>query len=208
MQRSTIRNIATIAALLFLATVYSIASPVTASFAGLGGASQNGEYIYPYFVTIDNGPQIPMVCDDIFHASAIGDTWDANITALSSHDMSNTRFQDYAKYVEAGFLLQQIAPANQAEWGNINWAIWKIFNPGINPGPDPEGTLGVAYWYDLALGTNLETVNVDFVMILTPVDAQSETGDQEFMYLTPEPGTLLLAGSGLLALFSARKRFI
>jgi hypothetical protein len=200
----------TLAVFLFLATMAAaaFANPVEARFAGLGGENQNGEYTYPYFVTIDNGPQIAMMCDDFYHQSNVGDTWQANITALSSGDLGNTRFDDLLKYQEAGYLLMQITDENQAEWGNINFAVWQIFNPGVNAGDPPPGTLGAAYWLNLAQTAQLSSVDFDSVMILTPLDAHTESGVQEFLFLTPEPGTLALIGGGILGLFSQRKRLI
>jgi len=189
------------------ATVSVLADPVEVRFAGLGGENQNGEYTYPYFLTINDGPQIPMICNDFYHGSNIGDTWQANITSLISGDLSNTRFNDLLEYEEAAYLLLQINDSNQPEWGNINFAVWKIFNPSVNMGDTPPGTLGPQYWYDLAGTADLSSVDFSRVMILTPTDAHNETGDQEFMFLTPEPGTLLLIGTGLLGLFSQRKRF-
>jgi hypothetical protein len=189
------------------ATACAFADPVEAHFAALGGASQNGEYTYPYFVTLDNGPRIPMICDDFYHQSGVGDTWQANITALSGGDLQNTRFGDLTLYEQGAYLLLQINDANQAEWGNINFAVWKIFSPSVNLGDVPPGTLGPQYWYDLAQTANLDGVDFSSVMILTPLNAHAESGVQEFLYATPEPGTLLLIGSGLTGLFVSRKRF-
>jgi hypothetical protein len=64
------------------ATVAAFANPVEVQFAGLGGGNQNGEYTYPYYLTIDNGVQLPMICDDFLHHSNVGDTWQANLTNL------------------------------------------------------------------------------------------------------------------------------
>jgi hypothetical protein len=184
------------------------ANPVEARFASLGGGSQNGEYTYPYFITIDNGDPIAMICDDFYHQSNVGDTWQANITAVTSGDLGNTRFGDLTKYEKAGFLLMQINDANQPEWGNINFAIWQIFNPEVNAGDAPPGTLGAAYWLNLAQTTQFGGMDFSSVMILTPLDAHSDTGTQEFLFVTPEPGTLVLIGGGLLGLFSQRRRLI
>jgi len=83
-----------VVALLFVlaATVCAFADPVEVNFAGLGGGVQNGVYVYPYYLTINNGPQIPVLCDDFYHHSAVEDTWQANITSLAGGDLSNTRF--------------------------------------------------------------------------------------------------------------------
>jgi hypothetical protein len=189
------------------ATVAAFANPVEVRFAGLGGGSQNGEYTYPYYLTIDNGSQIAMLCDDFDHRSNVGDTWLANVTNLSSGNLSDTRFNILAEYQQAGYLLMQLNDSNQIEWGNINFAIWKIFEPNVDLGDVPPGSLGPQYWYDLALSTNMSDIDFSGVQILTPTHQHCDSGDQEFMYLTPEPGTLMLIGSGLIGLFSQRKRF-
>jgi hypothetical protein len=196
-------------ALMFVigASMAAFADLAEVRFAELGGQSQNGLYTYPYYLTIDNGPQIPMICDDFLHQSNVGDTWLANITNLASGDLSNTRFNNLTAYQEAGFLLMQINDSNQAEWGNINFAVWKIFNPDVAMGDVPPGTLGPDYWYNMAQTTNVSNLDFSGVRIVTPTTRNSEGGDQEFMYLTPEPGTLMLIGSGLIGLFSQRKRF-
>jgi hypothetical protein len=189
------------------ATMAAFADTVDVRFAGFGGQSQNGMYIYPYNLTIDNGPEIAMICDDFLHQSNIGDTWQANRTNLGIGNLSDTRFNNLTEYQEAGFLLMQINDSNQNEWGNINFAIWKIFDPNLDMGEVPPGTFGPTYWLDLAQNANLSSIDFSGVEIVTPTSQYSENGDQEFMYLTPEPGTLLLIGSGLIGLFSQRRRF-
>jgi len=209
MRRVSVKKILSLATIfIIVASIAAFADPVEARFAGLGGENQNGEYTYPYFLTIDNGPQIAMICDDFYHSSAIGDTWQANITPLVGGDLSNTRFNDLTEYEEAAFLLLQINDANQPEWGNINFAVWQIFNPGVNAGDQPPGTLGAAYWLNLAKTADLGQIDFSNIMILTPTDAHAESGDQEFLYVTPEPGTLMLLGGALLGLFSQRRRFV
>ena len=196
-----------VALLFVIGATMAFADPVEVRFAGLGGQSQNGLYTYPYYLTIDNGPQIPMICDDYFHQSNVGDTWQANITNLGAGNLSTTRFDNLIEYQEAAYLLMQINDGNQAEWGNINFAIWKIFNHNVDLGDTPPGTFGAKYWYDMAKTTNLASIDFSGVEIVTPTHQFCEDGDQEFMYLTPEPGTLLLIGSGLIGLFAQRKRF-
>ncbi len=202
-----IKFLAVAAFFVISATIAAFATPVEAGFAGLGGQSQNGEYIYPYFITIDNGAQIAMMCDDFYHQSSVGDTWQANITSLTSGDLSKTRFNNLTEYQEAGFLLMQVNNSNQAEWGNINFAIWKTFNSSVNMGGTPAGTLGPDYWYNLAQTSDLSNIDFSGVEIVTPLHPGCDSGDQEFLFMAPEPSTLMLIGSGLIGLFSQRKRF-
>jgi hypothetical protein len=196
----------------FAATVCAFADPVQVNFVGVSGNSQNGVYVYPYYLTINDGPQIPVICHDFYHHSAVGDIWQANITSLVGGDLSNTRFGNLPDalhlYQEAGFLLMQTNDSGQAEWGNINFAVWMIFNPSVDPGTPPPGTKGAAYWLNLAQTTDLSHIDFSGVNIVTPLDAHGEGGDQEFIYVTPEPATLMMIGTGLLGLFSQRKRFV
>jgi hypothetical protein len=206
-KRRALKFFALAALFVISATVAGFADTVEARFAGLGGQYQNGHYTYPYYLTIDNGPEIAMMCDDFYHQSDVGDTWQANITTLTGGNLSHTRFNDLNKYEEAGYLLMQINHSNELEWGNINFAVWKIFDPDINMGSTPRGTLGPAYWYTLARTANLSKVDFSNLEILTPRNSHYDTGDQEFLFLTPEPGTLVLIGGGLIGLYSQRKRF-
>ena len=206
---SRTKTLQLLTALLFVigATVAASADPVEVRFAGLGGQSQNGEYTYPYYLSVDNGPQIPVICDDYLHQSNVGDTWQANLTNLGTDNLNKTRFNNLTEYEEAGFLLMQINNSNQNEWGNINFAIWKILDPNVDMGAVPPGTLGAEYWYDMAQSTDLSHIDFSSVEIVTPTHPNCENGDQEFMYLTPEPGTLMLIGSGLIGVFAQRKHF-
>jgi PEP-CTERM motif len=184
---------------LLLTIAPASASTVSIQFVGLGGENQNGVYTYPYYLTIDHGPWTPMMCDDYYDRIGVGDSWQANITQLSSGDVSMTRFGDLTKYQEAAYLLLQTRTTDPSEWGNINWAVWDIFDPSADPGPYLPG---VEFWLNKAETVDLSTIDFSGVRIVTP------TGDygQEFLYMTPEPGTLLLLGSGLLGFWSHRRR--
>lgn len=184
------------------------AGVVSAHFTSVSGNNQNGEYTYPYYISLDGGSAIPMMCDDFSHGSAVGDIWLGNVTLLSSEDLINLRFGDYEKYVEAAFLMHQLSSSDTQEWSNISWAVWQIFNPQLNPGSGPSGTLGPEYWYNLAESADLASVNIADIAILTPVDAHSLGGDQEFLFVTPEPGALLLIGTGFVVIWWKSKRFV
>ncbi len=184
---------------LLLALAPASASTVAVQFVGMGGANQNGIYTYPYYLTVNGGAPTWMMCDDFYDRIGVGDSWQANITPLSSGDMSLTRFGDLTEYEEAAYLLLQTGVTDPSQWGNINWAIWDIFDPSADPGPYLPG---VEYWLNKAETVDLSTINFSDVQILTPVG----DGGQEFLFVTPEPSTLLLVGTGILGFWARRKR--
>jgi hypothetical protein len=184
---------------LLLANAPATAGPISVQFAGVGGQHQNGYYTYPYFITMNNGPVIAATCDDFYDNMSGGDMWQAHMTELSSNHVSQTMFGDLHEYQEAAYLLMHINGNDEDQWGNINWAIWKIFDPNIDPGAGNQDA--VNSWLKLAQTADLSKVDFSGIEILTP----NQPGYQELLINNPEPGTLLLGGSGLLAIWLSRR---
>jgi len=187
-----------------------------------GGDWTNG---YPYYIEPVDGPSTliySVMCDDYAHGGQPGDVWDANLTNLGSGIIVNTRFNNlpgpasnYALglYDMAGWILLQTQTQQSSEWKPMTYAVWHIFDPNAPLFGD------AANWLNLALAEKqIGFPGVDFnkVYILTPVDQRDPDPNsmQEFMYIgadpsqeaaqggqtTPEPGTFLLLGSGVLAM--------
>ena len=181
------------------------AGPVNMQFIAFqSGGWQVG---YPYSLTV-NGGLIAAMCDDWAHGGSPGDTWQANYTNLGTANLSQLRFNQLTGaltlYDEVGWLLLQTRVTQQANWTDINYAVWHIFDSSAPlPGNAP-------YWLNQAQQeavNHFPGVNFYQVGIYTPVNQYdaNPNGPQEFPTIVPEPGTLLLVGSGLFGLL-ARKR--
>lgn len=194
------------------------AGPVHIKLTGVGGASQGGVDVAPYYLSVNGGKPIAVICDDFDHEVTVGETWTATIHTFA--DLNGTRFgtADKQEYEEAAWLYMQfIGDPSQA--GNINFALWALFTPSAkgSSGFTTTGTDSALDWYNDAINWyDGGAKGVDFTdfEIITPTNLGSSDSPQEYLYYcggdptpTPEPSSLLLLGTGLLGLGSfARKR--
>ena len=192
---------------LLAASVSAYAGPVTLDFIAFqSGGWQLG---YPYSATVNGGSVIAVMCDDWVHGGVPGDTWPAYITNLGTGDLSLLRFNQMSGaltlYHEVGWLLLQTQVTQQDQWTDINFAVWNIFDSSVPLNPNAQNWLNMA---------QQEAVNgfpgTDFyrVLIYTPVNqyATNPTDPQELLTVIPEPGTLLLLGTGIVGLLTRKMR--
>lgn len=209
--------------ILFLGSVASAyAGPVNFAFLGFSGG--NWENGYPYYVTAGPaGSVLAVMCDDYVHGGSVGDTWQANITDLGSNNLSLTRFGNTENvlgainYKMAGWIIWQTLDTPTTQWTDMNEAVWHIFDPNA---PIDAGGLTWLASAQMAGRGGFAGVNYNDIYVITPVNQYDSDPNsiQEFLYIgdsspggtsapdstTPEPGTLVLLGTGLLALLGRK----
>jgi hypothetical protein len=182
------------------------ASTVNITFLGTSGVSDGADYVTPYQLSI-NGTATLATCYDIFDTVTQGQSWTANAFTLSEAAASGQFSGDtnaFARYEDVAFLSMQktFTAQNQID---LQHNIWNVFAPGtyaVNAGMQTY----------LNLLTTSSFTSFDFSKVLFLEDVSQSPRAQAFVIdppsAVPEPGTIVLAGAGVLlvGLSSIRKR--
>ena len=198
------------------ATIFAFAagaSTVSITFTGTSGQSQGGVETDPYYATINGVQNVPIVCDDFSHHVTTGENWTADVSTFNS--LTYVRFQQATQaqtlqlYEEAGWLFDQLfVSANSHQTGNISYALWAIFDTtqvetssGWTTGGNSTNPTSADGWLLDAEGQTFTAGEFSNLEILTPVNGGSNSPQEYITWApTPEPTSLLLLGSGLIAL--------
>ena len=176
---------------------------------GTNGAMA-GVYVGPY-VAMVNGVSTPIVCDDYVDESYLNESWTANVSTLA--DLSGTKWGSLCNattlYEEAAWLTEQLVSAPPSQAGDIQFAIWALFDPSAVDGLSLTDQGIVQGWLTQVEGMSFSTSEFPNILIYTPNTNYSiecngqpcaNTPPQEFMVDTPEPGELGLLLIGLTAI--------
>lgn len=217
--------------LLFLALLFAApaaladGTPVTMTFVGVNGINDGAYYVSPYQgLMASNGQNslVTLFCDDFNNEVTWNQIWQANVTQLSSGNLSNTRYGNpadvallmgqnpyYATYTAAQLYAQaawltmqfnQYLSSDPAQIIALQYAIWDLFDPNAPTNP------GAQAWI-LSAEQNYGSVDLNNFEVVTNVGPLTLTGQvQEFIVPTPEPGTLALLGIALMGLVFAVRR--
>ncbi|HEX5482371.1 MAG TPA: PEP-CTERM sorting domain-containing protein [Terriglobia bacterium] len=182
------------------ATATSVfANTVTVKLTGVNGAAQGGVYVDPYSGTINGSSPLTLVCDDFAHETRIGESWTATVSDFS--DLSSARFQQGSaaatlrSYDEAAYLYNALL-SHPSEYGDISFAIWGLFTPSAQH--SSGFTSNSAFWLGQAESQVFTPGEFSNFIVLTPTNSRANSA-QEFITATPEPGTMVLMITGLIA---------
>jgi hypothetical protein len=206
-------------AISLVAAISAIASTVTITSDSGSVPQFANTYVGPVGGTLDGTTAISggIACVDIASTSFFGSTIGVTINTLQPLNMTTARYgsNDAAilKYEEAAWLLGQIpSHATPDQVGNIQFAIWRIFNNDyVNAHytnfSDSDLAAQIS-WLEQAAAINPTLYDFSSVVIYTPTSAYAS--NQEFMSgaatHVPVPSTVLLLGSGLVGLCLLRRK--
>lgn len=197
----------------------ALADTASMYLTGVGpNGAMAGVYVGPYMATI-NGVSTPIVCDDFVDESYVYESWTANVSTLA--DLSNTKWGSLSDsttlYEEAAWLTEQLVTAPSSQAGDIQFAIWTIFDPSAMNGLSASDQKTVECLIEQAQSQDFTTEEFAGILIYTadtndPIlcngQACANTPPQEFLVYTPEPGelALLLIGLSAIAITTGHKK--
>lgn len=182
------------------ASMTAFAGTVNMQFNNASGNAYNGVSSYPYYFSVDNTPENLMCIGYNEHITG-GETWQA--TEMSVNDYG-ALIGNLTKAQELAFLYT-LAYTDSGANGAINGAAWYL-NEGV-----PPLDAASKHFYDLATSMTFGPGEFSKVKVYVPIDGtQSWAGEPVQTFYggspTPEPGTMLMLGSGIIGVASVLRR--
>jgi len=206
----------------------SRADGISMTLTGVGsGNSLDGVYTSPYTGTVGGVANTPVICDDFADDSYIGESWSATVSTVANL-AGNVKWGAepgaQQNYDVAAWLAEQLfAPdVTTTQTEDISFAIWlALDNSDVTSylAGDP-GTLAAAQgWINTATNAistqGLTSADFANVLVYTEVPGTATNcnggacpanSPQEFLVVTPEPGSLVLLLLGLIAVVGFARR--
>ena len=183
-------------------------STVSVELTGTGSNNAGGVYTYPYYLSINGAAPIAVICDSYDNEVQVGETWKAYKTSLlSGMGLFGNELTDYKA---AGLIFKSILGGSLS--ANVgNFAIWGLFSSNAQHSSYflSSGAAAIETEY-LALAATAPNSAFAGLFLYTPIPGTQSWGCTAQEYIgyspVPEPGSLVLFGTGLISLAGVVRR--
>jgi hypothetical protein len=182
---------------------------VNMTLEGVGGQTANADAIYPYYFSINgSSTQTPLICVSLDNEVTVGESWTASVQSINDTATDSN-------YRQEAWILGQLGAVNSVTGKaytnqEVQLAAWAVGDPtGVYNGFNNLLDTNIYDLYETSAAEAGSTAlfNSGYYsnfLVYTPTSWASNVGEPQTYVggsptVTPEPSSLLLLGTGLLA---------